>query len=160
MLSKKVSYNIMLWNVLDKRILTFLSGPIQIPYISNTIMWKVMIKDISKSQKLDRELSLLELTSLMQDDKNSSPWNSTTHMYLGKPSNSTVTSCQGEQAKVDRIPGSSIEVDIRTVVVAVILSSIGALTVIALTLWYIKRMIEDLVMIAIAIMRFLFVVLS
>jgi hypothetical protein len=123
-------------------------------------MWKVMIKDISKSQKLDRELSPLELTSLIQDDEISPQCNSMTHMCLGKHSNPTVTGCQGNQAKVEKNPRSSIEVDIRIVGFAVLLSSIGVLTIIMLTLQLIQSFAECLVMMIISIVRFVFFLLT
>ncbi|EWZ79033.1 hypothetical protein FOWG_16806 [Fusarium oxysporum f. sp. lycopersici MN25] len=80
--------------------------PIHIPYISNITMWKAMIQDISKSQKLERELSPLELTSLIRGDKKPAQGNDTTHMCSAKVSSPTVTGCEGNQAKVEENPNS------------------------------------------------------
>ncbi|CAG7564488.1 unnamed protein product [Fusarium equiseti] len=99
-------------------------GPIQIPYISNTIMWKVMIKDISKSRKTDRELSLLELTSLIEDDKKPkkpAQSNSTTTMCSGKVSSPTVADCKEDQTKEEKERQRAIEDAIRMMAILALL---------------------------------------
>lgn len=140
-------------------ILTFLSGPLQIPYISNTIMWKAMMKDIGKSQKLDRELSLPELVSLIRGHKESAQSNSTAHMSLGKVSSPTVTGCEEVQMKVETDLQPSNETGVLIIVLAlslcvtVIIVTVGAGFIILRTVQWIQCLMECLVFTFLDIVR-------
>ena len=118
-----------------------------------------MIKDISESQKLDRELSLPELNSLMRRDKESAESNSTTHMSLGKVDSPTVNGCKEVQTKVetDLHPSSGAVV---LILVIVLLSSvtftIGAGWIILRTVQWIQWMAECLVYTMLDIVRVCF----
>lgn len=110
-----------------------------------------MMKDIGKSQNLDRELSPLELTSLMRGDKEFARSNSTADMSLSKVSSPTVTDCEEVQMKVETDLQPSNETVVWMIVlvlslcVTVIIVIVGAGFIILRTVQWIQWLMECLV---------------
>ncbi|KAG5654879.1 hypothetical protein KAF25_007635 [Fusarium avenaceum] len=131
-------------------------GSIPIPYVTNFARWKAMIRDISKSQKLERELSPLELTSLIGGPKKPAEGNDTTHMSLEKVSSPTDTACEGDQTEVEENQRRVAETNGRRVAIVVLLVFILGIWGLIRILQDIEWLVECLVDMLISIIRFLF----